>query len=149
MGCALWRGRLGLFFGYQRYDEQVYHRWMMFEEGGVTIGTVWGAFPACSRLGKWWCCPVYLLCVTCISTKHVTVLWYLESLFHLPPSLMEASSPPAVRKEKNLKGLKEGVPDSKEGSVEREWPSTELNLNSSNCDCWKLLLDLEKCLCMG
>ena len=52
---------------------------------------------------------MYLLCVTYVSTMHMTMLWYLESLFHLPPSLMEASLPPAARKEKKLKGLKEGV----------------------------------------
>ena len=52
---------------------------------------------------------MYLLHVTCVSTMQVTVLWYPESLFHLPPSLMEASLPPAAKKEKNLRGLKEGV----------------------------------------
>ena len=75
----------------------------------VATGKGGRASPAYSRLGRWWYCHVYLLCVTCVSTMHVTVLWYPESLFHLPPSLMEVSSPPAAKKEKNLRGLKEGV----------------------------------------
>ena len=61
---------------------------------------VQGALAACSRLGKWWYCSMYLQHVMHVSSVHMILLWSRDPLLHLPPSHKATSPLPAAEKGK-------------------------------------------------